>query len=72
MFTGSLFDKLAGAGDTLEHLLASENDFMGSISDLTEFSNLKRLWLVNNTFTGEFPGSVASLVKLGTWRSISI
>lgn len=65
-FTGNLFfDELFDLADTLKDLRVSNNNFGGSIPDISAFSGLRTLWVAHNNFSGDFPTSVTALTGLG-------
>ena len=65
-FEGEIFfDEFFGLADTLVELRASLNNFNGPIPDVSEFQSLKKFWIANNTYIGDFPASVTALSGLG-------
>jgi hypothetical protein len=71
-FSGSLFfNNFFDLADTLVELRASINNFTDKIPDMSEFKSLKKLWLANNTFTGEIHESITTLTGLGKAENVS-
>ncbi len=65
LFEGRFFE----LSDTLIELRVSFNNFGGSIPDLSAFGSLERIWLANNTFTGDLPDSITNLSGLSKFIS---
>ena len=66
--SGALFfDEFFDLADTLVELRASSNSFKGAIPDLGDFMSLEKLWLANNTFSGDFPATITKLTGLGEY-----
>lgn len=65
-FSGKLFRPyFFNLADSLVELRASINNFEGVIPDMSQFTELRKFWLANNTFAGEIPNSITTLTELG-------
>jgi Leucine-rich repeat (LRR) protein len=65
-------DTIIGLASSLRQLRVSLNNLGGKIPNMSTFTNLEKLWLANNTFTGDFPESIVSLQGLGKLDNATI